>query len=152
MRGGGGNYHQNCNYLNELGISFIHQCNVSDLRWLPVSVFQISHKTDAEIGYSKLSGNAMRLKLKLITNKNFRGTLFLFFLIDIYAYLKKLKNLSFLEKFCNNLVITKNSKFFINHRRHIYRNVLDDYYLYQKNNGYNINTKDEDFCKFTKSL
>jgi hypothetical protein len=149
---GGGNYHQNCNYLNEIGVSFIHQSNVSDLRWLPVSVFQISHKTDVEIGFSKLSGNAIRLKLKLIIKKIFRGTFFLLFLMDMYAYFKKLKNLSFLEIFCNNLVITKNSKFFINHKSHIYRDVLDDYYLNLKSNGYNINTKDEDFCKFTKSL
>jgi hypothetical protein len=149
---GGGLYSENCEYLDNIGVSFLHQSHVSNSKYLPVSILKFpksnssdSISNDVEAFYKKLGLKTKRYLKHLINDMGF------------FYILKEIKDLCKIvllrrriNKFYSSEIITNMSVFFKMDREQISKEDLDKFYLDLKLNGYNIHTKDEEFLRFIR--
>jgi len=149
---GGGSFHHNCFYLDELGATTLHQSHSTSSKYLAVSILQIpsTHSKCSEDRVMEIKQSIL-YNLKELIKTIISGTNSYFIFRSIKNQLKEILKNKLLEKFYLNEIITKNSIFFIKKKESIPKSELLKFYDQLASNGVSFYSEDELFCNFIKS-
>lgn len=149
---GGGSFHHNCFYLDELSATLLHQSHSVSSKYLAVSLLQIpsAYSESSEDRVMEIEQSILH-KLKESIKTMISNTHIYFIFRSIKNQLKKILKNKVLEKFYLNEIITKNSIFFIKKKESIPKSELLKFYDQLASNGVSFYSEDELFCNFIKN-